>query len=136
MREFNRSFHFQAAGHEFRICNYYSDSRNGFAHTSAVFMDGLTLREATCHYCNRTWECFPYQSSALAAVRASIDYYTAGIVRRYKLNNGVQRITKRHREKLEALYRESSLISGLRAALDVLGENHAPATIHSWEVSA
>lgn len=46
------------------ICESTS-TRNGFKHTATLFRNGFSIRKATCHYLNRTWECFTFQSVAL-----------------------------------------------------------------------
>ena len=134
-KKFSRSFHFEADGHEFRIQNFYDDNRSGFNHTSVVFMDGLQLvpGEARCHYINRTWEAYAYQSSARAAVSNAIDYYTESAKRIFKLNNNLSRMTKTAAKTFEASLKDNKLISGLHAALDVLSAGQ-PQTVYSWEV--
>lgn len=134
-REFSRSFHFEAEGHSFRIQNFYDENRSGFNHTSVVFMDGLHLvpGEARCHYINRTWEAYGYQSSAMAAIHNAIDYYTESAKRLFKLNNNLSRMTKTATENFVCELQNNKLISGLHAALAVLSAGQ-PQTVYSWEV--
>ena len=134
-KSFSRSFHFVTNGHDFRIQNFYDDNRYGFNHTSVVFMDGLGMAggEARCHYINRTWEKYAYQSSAMQAVHNAIDYFKDSAKRMFKLNNNLSRMTKTASEKFAEELKNNSLISALKAALAVL-ENDQPKTVYSWEV--
>ena len=133
IKSFSRSFHFSVNGKEFRIQNFYDENRSGFNHTSVVFMDGLKLSEARCHYINRTWESYSYQSSAMQAVQNEIDYHTATAKRIFKLNNHLSRMTKRASEIFEAELKKNELVSSLVKALDVLRAGQ-PKTVYSWEV--
>lgn len=59
-----RTFNFDANGHHFEFICTSRDTRNGFAHDVTLICDGgdwdnLT---ATCHYLNRTWERYAYQT--------------------------------------------------------------------------
>jgi len=134
-KSFSRSFHFSVNGKEFRIQNFYDENRSGFNHTSVVFMDGLRLTdgEARCHYINRTWEKYSYQSSAMQAVQNEIDYQTATAKRIFKLNNHLSRMTKRASENFAAELKKNELVSSLVKALDVLRDKQ-PKTVYSWEV--
>lgn len=75
------------------------NTRNGFAHDCTLFIDGREAGKGTCHYYNRTWECYRFQTvmkHTLSAVIANLkkDYLFA-----YKTMNGYKRMTaKRQRE--------------------------------------
>jgi len=43
------------------ICEY-KNSRDGFSHKAILLKNGVEVDSARCHYLNRTWESFPYQS--------------------------------------------------------------------------
>lgn len=58
---------------EVEFVNQSRDTRHGFAHDTTMFVDGREMTSATCHYLNRTWECFQYQSVMLTAVRQMIN---------------------------------------------------------------
>ena len=132
-KEFNRSFHFDVNGHSFRIQNFYDDNRSGFNHTSVAYMDNLNIGEARCHYINRTWERYGYQSSAISAICAAIVKQKETTKRIYKLNHHIERMTKTHSENLEALYGMDTYLTALNQACDYLRENQ-PKTVYAWEV--
>lgn len=62
-----KTFKFDANGHHFEFVCTSHNTRNGFAHDASVFIDGrdTPARKATCHYLNRTWENYAYQSVML-----------------------------------------------------------------------
>lgn len=43
------------------VCRF-GDSRNGFNHFATLFINGQEVEETKCHYINRTWERYTYQS--------------------------------------------------------------------------
>jgi len=51
--------------------NRYENCRDGFNHHSEVFAGHLSAR-AKCHYINRTWESYTYQSVMRQAVQVLI----------------------------------------------------------------
>ena len=132
-KEFSRSFVFNAAGHDFKIDNYFTDSRYGFSHTSVVRMDNLNIGEAVRHYSNRSWELYIYQNSAIGAIREAIERYTETAKRIFKLNHHAARMTKSLKENFEAEIQGNKYIAGLREAIKVL-EAGQPQTVYSWEV--
>lgn len=78
------------------VCNARS-TRHGFAHDCTMFVDGVQWQEATCHYLNRTWERWTYESVCKAAVRKELDGIAHSIERDYKANNGLTRLTSKRR---------------------------------------
>ena len=55
-------------GHEIMFVNQFRNTRNGFAHDTTLFIDNREYQTATCHYYNRTWEWYDYQTVMLEAV--------------------------------------------------------------------
>ena len=55
-------------GIEFIFVNRYENTRNGFKHVTNLFVDGYEWQEASCHYINRTWENYAYQTVMLKAI--------------------------------------------------------------------
>ena len=76
--------------------NKFTSSRSGFSHTSTLYHNGLRLATAKCHYLNRTWESYAYQSSMKNAVANAIEN-TILVV---KTERGVKRLTKQKREEI------------------------------------
>lgn len=89
--------------------NSYRSTRSGFAHDTQMFIDGQLEINATCHYLNRTWESYPYQSVMKQAIHLRIEIERSKIVKEYKRTNNRKRITKDVRESLT-----NDLIKNLR----------------------
>ncbi len=41
---------------------YAEGTRGGFKHTAVLFKNGREVCRATCHYVNRTWEAYPFDT--------------------------------------------------------------------------
>lgn len=74
--------------------NSYRSTRSGFAHDTQMFIDDQLEMNATCHYLNRTWESYAYQSVMKKAVRLRIEMERSKLVEEYKRTNNRKRITK------------------------------------------
>ena len=59
---------FEIDGKEIQFVNEFRDTRYGFAHDTHLFINGHEYKEATCHYINRTWERYAFQSVMRQAV--------------------------------------------------------------------
>lgn len=49
-------------GAKFDFYNESRNTRNGFAHDTKVYVNGLYSGKTSCFYLNRTWEKYRYQS--------------------------------------------------------------------------
>ncbi len=72
------------------------NTRNGFAHDCEIFVNDCFFARGTCHYLNRTWECYIYQSVILHTVQTAIDDRIRYLKMRYKNENNISRLTKAH----------------------------------------
>ena len=66
MKAFNCNFH---------VCEFANTSRstrNGFAHDTTLYIGGVEVGRATCHYLNRTWERYAYQTVMTKCVNSLI----------------------------------------------------------------
>ena len=104
---------FTVKGHEIAFFCDSRSTRHGFAHDSSMFVDNVPLAEGHCYYLNRTWESWNYQSACLAAVGNEIARYKDWLKDNYKYENGVSRITAKHKEKLDAIYNGNDHIAML-----------------------
>ena len=93
--------------------NEYKSTRNGFSHSSRLFIEGQEISQAKAHYLNRTWESYPFQSVMKQAVRNAIE----GEILREKDLKQIKRLTKKVREQIET---ESELIVQLKDKLQAL----------------
>lgn len=90
------------------ICQFRS-TRNGFAHDCELIKNTSShLSKASCHYLNRTWESYEYQSVMLQAVRQKLEDYELCAREHFKRNNNISRITAKRRPELEAYMEKQS----------------------------
>lgn len=80
-------------GKEYEFVNSSRSTRNGFAHDTTLFVNGYEKTSNTCHYLNRTWECYRYQTVMMGAIRQSIDNRTNLLERKFKDDNGYKKMT-------------------------------------------
>jgi hypothetical protein len=88
--------------------NTYKSTRSGFSHTSQLFSEsGKLLATGVCHYINRTWEEYDFQSSMREAVSVAVEIE----IQRQKRLQGIKRLTAKKSEEIVAY---SSLINQLK----------------------
>lgn len=80
------------------------NTRNGFAHDCELWADGRKIAGETCHYLNRTWEAWQYQTVCLQAVDAIRDEAAEKIRAQLVNENGWKRITQQRAEIVRAAY--------------------------------
>ena len=97
------------------------DTRSGFAHDATIFINGLDCGSATCHYINRTWERYSYESVCLSVVSGLIDRRKARLKDDYKDANGLTRLCGvKHKAALAAMIDSDDRIALLRKVRDDL----------------
>jgi hypothetical protein len=67
-------------------------TRNGFAHDATLIIDGVRQHTSTCHYLNRTWEWYRYQTVCLTCCNEMLDGIKDRIKRAYRKKHGLSRI--------------------------------------------
>ena len=82
------------------MCNEFISTRNGFNHKTSLFENEREIGNATCHYINRTWECYEYQTSMTRAVENAIADYEEILVENWKCENQKERIYKKQKAEL------------------------------------
>ena len=88
-------------GKEFLFVNEWASTRNGFKHISTLFINGYEYIESTCHYINRTWENYAFQSVMLRAIEELKNKLYKKALYIYKSKNNISRLTKAKREDFE-----------------------------------
>ena len=96
---------FEIGGREVEFANASRGTRSGFAHDTTMFVDGRRIQEATCHYLNRTWECYTYQTVMLRAVYREIEEIKFYIKNRFMEEKGYKKLTAQRKDELEAVYK-------------------------------
>ena len=64
-------------GKEILFLNNWRGTGSGFMHETELYIDGWQAAAARCHYINRTWERYSYQSVMLEAVHKLQEEETA-----------------------------------------------------------
>lgn len=88
---------------EYEFVNSSRDTRSGFAHDCTLFCNGSELVKNSCHYLNRTWECYRYQTVMKGAVRMLMDRVAHRRETIFRANNNIKRMTAEKREELNRL---------------------------------
>lgn len=101
---------FKINGKKIQFINASRSTRHGFAHDTEVLINGYHCRKSTCHYLNRTWECFRYQTVMLKAISEEIEARKNEIKNHYKSENGLSRLTAKHTAEVEKLYKKDEYI--------------------------
>lgn len=74
--------------------NSYRSTRSGFAHDTRVSIGSQYIHRTTCHYLNRTWESYAYQSVMKQAMYEMIELEKARLKAEYKRQTGKKRVSK------------------------------------------
>lgn len=94
---------FSINGDQIIFINRFRNTRNGFAHDTEFVYNGFLLVETTCHYINRTWENYTYQSVMLKAVSIAMETCKERCKRNFKALNGYDKMTAKRNEEFEKL---------------------------------
>lgn len=107
---------------EVEFVNQSRNTRHGFAHDTTMFVDGCEIESATCHYLNRTWECYQYQSVMCSAVRKMIDYIERQNENKLKEIYGWKKMTPPRKEELKQFNKSCLEWIFYQAIYDALNE--------------
>jgi hypothetical protein len=80
--------------------NSARNTRSGFAHDTQMFINDQLEQTSTCHYLNRTWESYAFQSVMKQAIYLRIEQERAKLVNEWKATKNKQRIPKAVKESL------------------------------------
>jgi hypothetical protein len=88
-------------GREVEFANAWRGTRSGFAHDTTMFIDGRRVAEHTCHYLNRTWERYTYQTVMRCALDELIEREREYLKAQFLRANGYQKLTAKRKEAFE-----------------------------------
>ena len=100
-------------GNEYEFINHSRSTRSGFAHDTTLFKGNYSIGEASCHYLNRTWECYRYQTVMKRCISDIINRKEARYIAEYKANNGIKRLTADKRDNVIREFYEQENIKEL-----------------------
>ena len=107
-------------GREVEFVNSWRGTRSGFAHDTNLFINGVHRAEATCHYLNRTWECYTYQTVMKKAIYNLIEWEENYIRDNFKAEKGYKKLTAKRAEELEQVFKENEELKFYRAIYNAL----------------
>lgn len=113
---------FTVNGKEYEFVNSSRNTRSGFAHDTTLFINGVENAEHTCHYLNRTWECYTYQTVMMGAVRELINDRRIRLERKYKEDNGFSKLTDKRRLELENIFTADNVLNEYEEAIKILNK--------------
>jgi hypothetical protein len=86
-----------ANGNEYEFINNSRSTRNGFAHDTTLFKNGCKIGTASCHYLNRTWEWYRYQTVMQRCIKNIEENRYNRFIDNYKVENNIKRMTAEKR---------------------------------------
>lgn len=111
-------------GREYQFVNDSRSTRNGFAHDTTLFIDGCEYGRASCHYLNRTWESYRYQTVMKRCIDNLIEDNYKDYIASYKADNGIKRLTAEKREQIETEFYKQKEIKELQKVYKLLDERY------------
>lgn len=102
---------FNIDGREVEFANQFRGTRSGFAHDTTMFVDGHRVAEATCHYINRTWEAYEYQTVMVNAVYYRIEELRQYAKDRFMKAKGYKKLTANRKAEFEEVYKQNAEIA-------------------------
>lgn len=88
------------------VCDWRK-TRNGFAHDATLLMNGIELDKATCHYVNRTWERYAYQSVCQKVTSKCIERDKECAKEQFMGDRGYKVMTAKRKEEFKAYLDDS-----------------------------
>ena len=84
------------------VCETWENSRT-WGHKVNLFKNGTEISKAKKTYINRTWEAYRYQSCMLKAIYMLTDEIKENVTSKYKSENNIARLTKKHKENIDKM---------------------------------
>lgn len=116
----SKMIHIEVNNHNYLFSCSSRNTRSGFAHDCTLFRDYNEIASATCHYLNRTWERWTYETACSNAVQNEINWRIDHLKDDYKYSKNVKRMTKKHQEQFEMLVNANEYIKELQQVKDEL----------------
>lgn len=107
-------------GNEYEFINDSRSTRNGFAHDTTLFIDGVKHGRASCHYINRTWESYRFQTVMQRCISNIIEVNEEDYIAVYKADNGIKRLTAEKRDNVIREFYEQDNIKELLEVYNLL----------------
>lgn len=115
-----KTFKANINGNEYEFICQFKNTRNGFKHECNLFINDRFETSATCHYYNRTWESYNYQSVMLRAVSILMEEHENFLKDVFKKENGYEKMTAKRKEEFQKVLDADSLMVEYKAAKEKL----------------
>lgn len=99
---------------DYQFVNESAWNRSGFYHKSILFKGTRQIAENKVQYCNRTWECYQFQTSMRGCIYNYIEKELKQYIQRFKARNDIARLTKTKKEEVTKQFEEQEEIKELR----------------------
>lgn len=111
-------------GNEYQFVNSSRNTRSGFAHDTTLFKNDYEVADYSCHYLNRTWECYQYQTVMQRCISEEIDREYNRFIDNYKYKNNIKRLTLIKRVEAEQEFNTLAEIKELRKVYKALEKSN------------
>lgn len=74
--------------------NNFVSTRGGFKHETLLSIDSTIVRKSVCHYSNRTWESYAFQSVMKKAIDEEVNSERNILRQEFKDKTGLKRLSK------------------------------------------
>ena len=101
-------------GNNYQFVNSSRNTRSGFAHDTTLFKNDCEIADCSCHYLNRTWECYRYQTVMQRCISEEIDREYNRFIENYKHSNNIKRMTAEKRCLADIEFENQADIKELR----------------------
>lgn len=85
----------------FVFINESIGTRNGFKHVSELLINNVWSGKATCHYINRTWERYTFESSMCQCISGLIEARAKDFKTLFMNENHYKRLTEKRKIELD-----------------------------------
>lgn len=111
---------FMVGEKEYMFVNSSRNTRNGFAHDTTLFINNVEKMTNTCHYLNRTWEVYRYQTVMMGAIRQMINNRRDYLKNKFKEDHGYKRLNDKTKLILEDIFTNDSILVEYEKAMNNL----------------
>lgn len=105
------------------VCNS-RNTRSGFAHDCTLYKNDLEIENASCHYLNRTWECYQYQTVMLKTIRKVMETIENNCLFVFKKQHGYNKMTEKRKEEFVKYLETNEEYEELNKVYDELRKSH------------
>ena len=111
-------------GNEYEFVNNSRSTRSGFAHDTTLFKGNYSIGKASCHYLNRTWECYRYQTVMRCCISNLINGKYEDFIADYKAERNIKRMTAEKRAEADRDFEALETIKELREVYKQLDNSY------------